>query len=194
MEQSPGAHFHRVRRHQALSAAAAQCCTQRFRSCGRTNCHRPVEVAHLFNPAFCALVIREAVLGFQDKSPSGMPFPLFFLLLPIVLHKRTRLLLPSNVGTKMHPWLQANQEVRIRFADRCIALLPDSREAIVFAASRGFLGITAGRIVARRIPLSLPWPAGSEPELCIKKARFLGRWMALAGSITTIFAMWGVRP
>src|ERR1039457_6981771 len=51
---------------------------------------RPPEIAHLFNPAFCALLIREGVLGFVEVSPGGMPYPLVFLLLPIVLHKATR--------------------------------------------------------------------------------------------------------
>jgi hypothetical protein len=43
---------------------------------------RPPEIAHLFNPAFCALLIREGVLGFGEVSPGGMPYPLVFLLLP----------------------------------------------------------------------------------------------------------------
>jgi hypothetical protein len=43
---------------------------------------RPPEIAHLFNPAFCAVLIREGVLGFMDVSPGGMPYPLVFLLLP----------------------------------------------------------------------------------------------------------------
>ena len=70
---------------------------------------RPPEVAHLFNPAFCALLLREAVRGFAEVSPSGMPHPLVFLLLPIVLHKATRESLPGSITTKMHPWLQEHQ-------------------------------------------------------------------------------------
>lgn len=156
---------------------------------------RPPEVAHLFNPAFCALILRECVLGFQERNPSGMPFPLIWFLLPIVLHKRTRLLLPKTLATKMHPWIQDNQEVRIGFAGRCTALLPNSREAFVFAANAGLLTLDRGFIRAYRYPtLSVPWPKDSEPESCIEKARFLGKWIGTVGAVTTIFAMWGVCP
>lgn len=156
---------------------------------------RPLEVANLFNPAFCALLIREGVLGYRTESGELMPFPLVPLLLPIVLHKRTRALLPKTIATKMHPWIQENQEVRIGFADRCAAMLPNSREAVIFGTTHNLLTFEHSRIGApRRVLASLPWPENSEPEACIEESRFVGRWFTSAGPVTTIFAMWGVRP
>jgi hypothetical protein len=72
--------------------------------------------------------------------------------------------------------------------------LPNSREAVVFGATHGLLTINHRFVVAHQGSLSIPWPEHSEPELCIEKARFLGKWMAGGGAVTTIFAMWGVRP
>lgn len=157
---------------------------------------RPPEVAHLFNPAFCALLLREAARGFAEESPSGMPHPLLFLLLPIVLHKATRESLPVSIATKMHPWLQEHQEARIGFSHRCAAILPHTREAILFAVNAQMVALSQdGSIQAPRLRLKqLSWPADSESAICRKRAHFLGRWLALAGDVATIFAMWGVRP
>jgi ABC-3C biological conflict system middle component len=157
---------------------------------------RPPEVAHLFNPAFCALLLREAIRGFAEVSPSGMPHPLVFLLLPIVLHKATRESLPGSITTKMHPWLQEHQEARIGFCERCAAILPHTREAILFAMNAQMVTLSQdGSMQAPRLRLKqLPWPSDSESAACRKRAHFVGRWLALAGDNATIFAMWGVRP
>ncbi len=157
---------------------------------------RPREIAHLFNPAFCALVIREAVLGFVEVSPSGMPYPVVFLLLPIVLHKATRQALPTTVATKMHPWIQEHQEARIGFSERCAAVAAYTREAVLFAATGALLTFSAeATLQAPRLRLRRPpWPPDSESAICRQKARFVGRWLATAGDTATVFAMWGVRP
>jgi hypothetical protein len=157
---------------------------------------RPIEIAHLFNPAFCALLLREGVVGFDEQGHSGMPYPLSFVLLPIVLHKFTRDALPVKVSTRMHPWLQDNQEARIGFAARCAAIATYTREAVLFASSAGLVVFSEdARILPARVkPRKLPWPNDSESITCLRKARFLGRWMASAGGVATIFAMWGIRP
>lgn len=157
---------------------------------------RPVEIAHLFNPAFCGLLLREGVVGFGEHDQSGMPYPLSFVLLPIVLHKCTRDALPGTVSTRMHPWIQDNQEVRIGFAARCTAIAAHTREAALFAISAGLVVLSGdARISATRMRLKkFPWPTDSESMACLRKAHFLGRWMASAGDVATIFAMWGIRP
>ena len=162
----------------------------------KTWAERPAEIANLFNPAFCAIVLRQSVRGFVQEKGEGLPFALAFLVLPIVLHKRTRELLPKSIATKMHPWIQDHQDVRVGFAGRCCALLPHTQEAIVFAATNDLLAMSAnGRIEAPQVPLpSASWPDDSEPAVCISRARFVGRWLSTAGDVATIFAMWGVRP
>jgi hypothetical protein len=157
---------------------------------------RPPEIAHLFNPAFCGLLIREGVVGFMEVSPGGMPYPLVFLLLPIVLHKATRESLPTTIATKMHPWIQHHQEARVGFSDRCAAVAAYTREAILFAASGTLLTFSQdGALQAPRLGFRRPpWPPDSESMMCSQRARFVGRWLAKAGDNATIFAMWGIRP
>jgi hypothetical protein len=158
--------------------------------------NRPTEIAHLLNPAFCSLVLVNSVRGFVEEVAEGMPYPLIFLVLPVVLHKRTREALPASVATRMHPWLEDHQQVQVGFADRCTSVIDHTREAMIFAAARNLLQITNdARIKApdRRFRRP-PWPADSEPAVCLEKARFIGRWMANAGQPATLYAMWGIRP
>jgi hypothetical protein len=84
-------------------------------------------------PGFLRALIRGGVLGFMEVSPGGMPYPLVFLLLPIVLHKATRESLPGTVATKMHPWIQQHQGARVGFSERCAAVAAYTRESILFA-------------------------------------------------------------
>jgi hypothetical protein len=157
---------------------------------------RPTEVAHLLNPAFCALVLVHAVRGFVEEANAGLPYPLIFLILPIVLHKATREALPNSVATKMHPWMENHQQVQVGFADRCASIIEHTREAMIFAVARNLLQVTPdARIAAPSQRLRQPsWPAKSEPAVCLEKARFIGRWIARAGQPATLYAMWGIRP
>jgi hypothetical protein len=157
---------------------------------------RPVEVAALFNPAFCAILLRECAKGFIEKKPEGIPYPILALSLPIVLHKFTRELLPKKITKKMHPWLQEHQEIRMDFAQRCAALMPYFREAMLFACNGELLAFTkAGLILAPQIPAEPKlWTSNSEPAECMKRAHFVGRWFSVAGNVGTIYAMWGIRP
>jgi len=157
---------------------------------------RPTEIAHLLNPAFCALVLVHSVRGFLEETAEGLPYPLIFLVLPVVLHKPTRDALPTSVATKMHPWLENHQQVQVGFADRCASVIDHTREAMVFAVAHNLLQITNdARIKAPEHRLRRPrWPPDSEPAVCLDKARFIGRWMARAGQTATLYAMWGIRP
>ena len=41
---------------------------------------RPIEIANLFNPAFCSLLIQYSVRGFERESGRGMPYTLALLV------------------------------------------------------------------------------------------------------------------
>lgn len=157
---------------------------------------RPVELAHLLNPAFCSVLLWDAISGYRKERGQGLPFPLAFLVLPIVLHKPTRQALPRSVTTRLHVWLQDKPEVRIQFAERTRQLAPYVREAIMFGSQNGILAITdSGELTqrSRRLP-SLDWNSETEPSTCRSKAIFVGRWFAQAGGVSTIFTMWGIQP
>lgn len=156
---------------------------------------RPVEIANLFNPAFCCILLSRAVEAYVDERKEGMSFSLAFLVLPIVLHRFTREKLPRSITTKMHVWLQDNPEVRVDFAARTKQLIPFTREGLIYALNSRLLIIDAeGRFLKLDNELRRPlWPSNSEPEAIRSRAGFVGRWLARSGDDLTIFVMWGIQ-
>lgn len=156
---------------------------------------RPIEIAHLLNPAFCSILLREAVEGYFQESDANMPYVLSFLVLPIVLHKPTRDLLPRSISTKLHSWIQENQSALVGFVDRVRWTIPYTKEAITYAAAADLILISEeGKFSSIKKRQKKLWSKTSEPFFCKKKALFVGRWFSLAGDLATIMAMWGIRP
>lgn len=157
---------------------------------------RSPEIASHLNPAFCSLLLFEAVSGYSERSEQGMAYPLAFLVLPIVLHKQTREALPRNTRTKLHMWIQRSPASQIGFVRRVQSLRSYTQESLIFALQHGALDVDdAGRLVTTKhsMPI-LPVPSDSEPNDIRKRAAFLGKWFADAGEVGTVLAMWGVRP
>jgi len=159
---------------------------------------RTQEEAHLFNPAFCCAVLTLAISTYATRGTARMPFPLAFLVLPIILHKRTREDLPRSTTTSLAAWMQQNQEVRLQFHERVMALKPHTKEAIRFGVQHkwlelqhdGELSATQGtaRIRAKTDALN------GEAKECAAKAALVGKWFSSAGTAETVMTLWGVRP
>lgn len=157
---------------------------------------RPPEVAHLFNPAFCALVLREAVKAYAGEREEGMELGLLFLVLPVVLHGQTRDALPTSTATHLHAWLEATPVAQVGLARRVEAIAPHTREATLYALQRGALAVNgAGRLVptSARLGRYRPTPE-SEAAECVRRAGFLGRWFARTGAPATVLTLWGIQP
>ena len=157
---------------------------------------RPTEVAHLLNPAFCSVLLHEAVSGYEQELETGMPFALSFLVLPLVLHKPSRDVLPRTVATKFHSWVHNNQELRVDFHKRAEWLSPHTKESLHFGMRAGILVVLdEGLLSAPKHSCKDPgWPSQTEPGTCRSSARFVGRWFTRAGEAATIFAILGVTP
>lgn len=159
---------------------------------------RPQEEAYLLNPAFCALLLWRAVSGFSGAASAGMPFVLAYMVLPVVLHKATRDALPRDTRTSLAAWLENNGALRVRFAERAQSLVPFVREGLLFGTLHGALAIDEhGRLLAaRRVQGITAYTQRATEEVrdCVRRAEFIGRWFANAGSETTLMALWGTRP
>lgn len=159
---------------------------------------RPTEVGNNFNPAFCGWLVREAVEGYCSVTPAGLPFPLVFLVLPVILHRPTREILPRSTVTALHPWLRQHPEARVGLADRAGQLSQIVRESVLFLSSFGLVSVTddaritpAGKLGRGKAPILA---ASEEVKACVSKAKMVGAWFAGAGDAVTVFQMWGVRP
>jgi hypothetical protein len=157
---------------------------------------RPIEVANLLNPAFCTVLLRETAKGYESVRGSGIPYALSFLALPLVLHQATRDALPGKISVTQHTWIQAHPELRFSVEQRVTNLVPFVKEAIMFGLNLNILTIDEdGNIQTTDKKVRSPnWDRNSEPYLCFKKASFVGRWMARARDVATIYAMWGLQP
>jgi hypothetical protein len=159
---------------------------------------RPREEANLLNPSFCGLIIALAVEDYVKTSPAGMPFALAFIVLPIVLHKPTREALPQRTTKTVSSWLEENEEYRATFAERAKTLSPFVREALLYGLMHDRIRLSEqGNLTvgtkARGYKAYID-SATAEVRECLNKATFLGRWMSSAGNVTTLLALWGVRP
>ena len=160
---------------------------------------RAVEEANLFNPAFCAALLAKTTDDYRKKSGQLLPFALSFLVLPIVLHRQTRLSLPGTTLTSLLPWIQDNRDGLVDFPKRVSRLRGITREALLFGAQHQTLVLTGDGCLKlgskhrsateRRTSLFT-----DEARQCVDRAGFLGRWFSSAGTIATIYAAWEVAP
>lgn len=158
---------------------------------------RSQEQARLLNPSFLGLLVWACARGYSSTSADGLPYPLAFLSMPIVLHRNTRQKLPKTVRRTMAAWLIENTEVQVGFAERASALVPLVSEGIIFAANGGLLSLVDGELVSARRPRSMAGflrEATNEVRSCLQKAEFVGKWLGRSGDYATVMALWGVAP
>lgn len=158
---------------------------------------RPVEEARLLNPAFLAVLVWACARGYGEEDGNGAPFPLLFVALPVVLHKTTRQCLPRTVRTSLAAWLADHPEAQIRFAERALALAPLVKEGILFGANGQLLQLSSSRLLAAPRPRAMTGflkEASAEVADCVKKAEFVGKWLARSGDYSTVMALWGMTP
>lgn len=158
---------------------------------------RSIEQARLLNPAFLAALIWSCAEGYGSIDAQGIPYPLSFVAVPVVLHKSTRESLPRAIRTSLAAWLGENPQVHVRFAERATSLVPLIKEGVLFGANGQMLNISSSRIVAAPRPRSMARflrESSDEVQDCMAKAKFVGRWFASSGDYTTVMTLLGIMP
>jgi Family of unknown function (DUF6521) len=153
---------------------------------------RPTEVANLFNPAYCSMLINSMCNGYQTALPEGVPYPLVFVAMSVVMYPDSARLLPTTSNTKLHIWLQKNPEVLFNFAERTKKLAPYVRESIAFGLSHGVIQLAPNaRIVA--LPVR---GLGQRASLdaAVKHSQLVGKILGKINDVQSVFSMFGVRP
>jgi ABC-three component (ABC-3C) system Middle Component 3 len=157
---------------------------------------RPVEIANLLNPAFCGEILRRCINTYQQAVSQSFPYPLIFLVLPIVLHRTTRERISPRQRLSLHAWLEMHQDLKIGFAERAEEFIPLTSEAVIFLLQVGAVTLDeqAGLTVISYKKATIEGQNEGDIADCYHKAELVGRWFARAGTAATIYAMWGVRP
>lgn len=157
--------------------------------------YRPDEVKYLLNPAFCGRVIYAAIAEYQKSTRRDFPFPLVYLILPLVLPRQIRIEISSR--TQLLNWVQRHQELIFNFGKRASDLIEITNEAVEFMMQTGFLKLTDNGELSKKITagaLSKKKYTDSEVIECLNKAEHVGRWFAGVGKVETIYTSLGVRP
>ena len=156
---------------------------------------RTHEVAFLLNPAFCGRILYSTIKTYNEALHKAFPFPLIYLVLPLVLHKQTRI--GINSRTQLLVWTQKNSQLLIDFPQRARELVAISNEAIELLLQTGKIILTPNgelEIAHTSRTLSKTKYVDSEIKECLIKAEHIARWFASAGKTETIYIELGVRP
>jgi hypothetical protein len=156
---------------------------------------RPIERESLYNPAFIALIIAQAVAGYEARTTRGMPVSLVFLAVPVALHGPTREALPRQARSKMATWLEDNPLLRAGLAPRARSIADEVRAGLR-------RGLHSGVVTLENSTLSSARPSlkGKDIELStevtriMNRAKFVGGWFGTSGPPAGIYALWRVRP
>jgi hypothetical protein len=132
------------------------------------------------------------------EAKIGMPFVYSYLVLPLTLHTETRERLPRGVVTRLINWAERNPDIMTSFVRRFVDLRNASRAGLLLLTTSGLATIGAGGSIlasdGKGVWASLESDASSaDVKACMKKAAFLGRWLAVSGTPSTILTALGVR-
>ena len=157
--------------------------------------YRPDEVKNLFNPAFCGRVIYGTISEYQKNTKRDFPFPLIYLVLPLILSRQIRTEISSR--TQLTNWVQKHQELIYNFGERARDLVEITNEAIEFMMQAGYIRLNDNGELSKVLTagaLSKTKHIDSEVAECLQKAEHVGRWFAGAGKVEIIYTCLGVRP
>lgn len=162
---------------------------------------RSAEEANLLNPTFIGLICHQAIREYCKTLKKGAPYPLPFIVAPLVLYRKTRLSLPLRVSTPFVAWILSPEgtQAKTKYTSHAKSLIPSVKESLSFAIEHGFLSITpqgefvpGENVIQNYAEKSFYFT--EEVMDCFKKAAFCGRWIARAGRIETVMALLGVKP
>ena len=156
---------------------------------------RPVEIRNLFNPAFCGLVLMRAMCGFEEEDARGMPFSLVLLVLPLCLHKRSRVILQAGIRSYLLKLAASHPELLVGFARRTTDMIPFTFEALGLLMEMGLFAVDEqGRLKASPTGVRKSLSGTVETIACQRTARFVGREFARVGDRSTLYMTMGIRP
>jgi hypothetical protein len=157
-----------------------------------------LEDRRLLNPAFAGALVLRTSQGFRKEAKRGLPFIYAYLVLPLVLHPETRQRLPHAVVTKLPSWAERNSDLVAPLPHRIGELAPATREGLFVISSAGLAELGVGGSIEpalnEKTLTDFEKHAGaSEVADCVKKAGFVGRWLATSGTVPTVLTILGIR-
>src|SRR4051794_39322715 len=98
-------------------------------------------MAAMLNPALLAVVTAIAAEEYERADGDAMPWPLAFLVAPLVLHRDTREALPRSTRSHLSTWIADHPSLRAGVPPRARSLAGPVREGVRFGVTNGALEI-----------------------------------------------------
>lgn len=147
----------------------------------------------LFNDAFLGMLVAVAARHYEKKSGGEpMPWPLAFIVVPLVVHSYFREQLPGTTAARFSTWIADRPILHASFPDRAVALTPFVKRGLRYGLRGRILQLEDGAIRSR-IPLGrYESLASSEAKDAAHQAAFLGRWFAVTRDVSAIYRQFGL--
>lgn len=148
----------------------------------------------MLNPALLAAVTAAAASEYERADGEPMPWPLAYLVAPLVLHRGTRNALPKTTRTHLGNWVSQNPVIHAGIPARAQSLAKPVREGLRFGLAHGALQVDAQGRLKGDVAAPEKKVATSEVDQIIAKAGLVGKWFAKIDQPATAFAVLGVAP
>ena len=163
--------------------------------------NRPIEVAYLLNPAFCTVLLLDSIRAYEKLDKKGMSYFLVFLVLPLLLHGKTRKNIPVKHKTTLFEWVKKQQITNYLLAEHIRQKQPYTKEALMFAIQQDILKFgdeeqNTGNILAttRNLHDDDIWTKSDTADEFKRKAGVIGGWFGEVGDVATIYRVLGIYP
>lgn len=134
--------------------------------------------------------------SYSSANGKNFPFALAFIVLPLILHKKTRDSFPRDSRPAFHQWCENNAHLKIDLPERIANIVPFTREALQFLIVHDAItfdrsgGITVNDYKTKAISTDRE----SDLAIIFRRAEFFGKWLAKAGDTHSIFIFLGIKP
>ncbi|WP_420811059.1 three component ABC system middle component [Diaminobutyricibacter tongyongensis] len=155
---------------------------------------RPQATAAILNPALTAATITWAAARYRTTLKQAMPWELSFLVVPIILHRRTRQDLPGNSNTHLPSWITRSQVTLAGLPERATQFAPHVREGLRFGLRTDLFALTTDGGIHATIKANMKPPKDTELRTILTAAATLGAIFAKAGTPINVYAQFGVTP
>lgn len=151
---------------------------------------RPRVESNLLNPALIGLTIAYAAAGYTTDHARPMPWPVAFVIPPLVLHRPTRSALPANVRTHFASWVSGHPALMVGFPRRAAVMAEPTREGLRLALRARRIVLVESAIRATTLATA---PQGELGQL-LRASSLVGRLLARLDQPSTAFAILRVTP
>lgn len=153
------------------------------------------EERNLYNPAFMAVLVTRAVQGFEQQNGTPCHVLLAVLAPVMALTPQLRAVLPSRINATTVNWIEREAAARVHLSQFAPHFGPIVKHGLAFGLNSDLLELVEGNLVRSTGRLRKSIGGDTEEVIELQKAsQFIGRWLARAGDMRTVFTLMGVRP